>query len=120
MAASSDTKPLLSDPNGAYGTTENVVDHVDDPDDDDDDVDSHFKPLKDKTWSFSHRQRVSVQDSPSVPSVAAQRTEDMSKRGGFKGVSHYLFCLIYAIVNVIVAAPALYGCTCRTKFPLLY
>lgn len=111
-SSSGDTKPLLSGPSRAYGATEypkNGSNPDDDDDNDDDDYDdADFKPLKEKTWSFSHSRRLAGGEGPSLTSTP-NVVDDKSKKGEFKGVSHYLFCLVYAIVNVIVAAPALFG-----------
>lgn len=111
-SSTSDAKPLLSDPNyGAYGAATGDETDGKSTGDDDDDDDDGFVPIKEKTWSFSHRQpRVSMHEkSPIMPvpqSVEERSNQSESSKGG---ASHYLFCVIYAIVNVIVAAPALYG-----------
>jgi len=127
---SSDTKPLLSDPNvGTYqygGTAtggvviddDSLVDgnyDAQEEEDVDEDSDDNFVPIKEKTWSFSHRQpRVSVHDTPLIQQQPQQSIDEKLNNGGGSGCcnkdpSHYIFCVIYAIVNVIVAAPALYG-----------
>lgn len=45
-------------------------------------------------------------DASSAPSLLVDAD---NKVGGFKGVGHYLYCLIYATVNVIIAVPSLFG-----------
>jgi len=92
--------------------------------DDDDDQDREFKPIKDKTWSFSHsRCQVATAGTSSMPSPgrsvvgsrqhsvedSALHTATKKQSDGSKGGQHYVFCLIYAIVNVIIAVPGLFG-----------
>ena len=46
------------------------------------------------------RKQSDASTAPSLPD---------SGGGGFKGFGHYLYCLIYATVNVIIAVPSLFG-----------
>ena len=85
-----------------------------------DECQDEFVPLKSKTWSFSQSRRHVATDATSMPINSdvsvSRRVEETSllptkkehpvtvKRG-----EHYLFCLIYAIVNVIIAVPGLFG-----------
>jgi hypothetical protein len=108
-------------------------------DDDNDDDDDDFKPLKEKIWSFGHRRQVatattsatsshivkpvksaSIVARESISSPRLSRKWDASNgvvdesnvrsnKCRFKGVDHYIYCLIYAIVNVIIAVPSLFG-----------
>eukprot|EP00536_Pseudo-nitzschia_multiseries_P012005 jgi/Psemu1/320162/estExt_fgenesh1_pm.C_4380002 len=69
---------------------ENVSDNYNYYDDDrgfdsDNNNNNNFVPLKERAWSF--------------------RIDESSGKGG----RHYVFCLIYAIVNVIIAVPSLFG-----------
>ena len=104
-----------------------------DEDDGDDDAPS-FVPLKDKTWSFSHSRRLvatsaataeeSTTNGSRSPFRSRKRTETEEKRdtknqlsssstanNDKKGMEHYAFCLIYAVVNVVIAVPGLFGYT---------
>ena len=91
---------------------------VDESDSDDDYESRKFVPLKDKTWSFSHSRRNVVTNAPSIPSpqtsVESRKAPEKSKavkeepRASNLG-QHYLFCFIYAVVNVIIAVPGLFG-----------
>jgi SulP family sulfate permease len=95
-----DRTPLLADPEAPvnYGTKSD---------------DGGFKPIKDRAWSFQDARRVtataskkctSEEESPvrKSPTIAKNKTEK-------KGPEHYLYCVVYAIVNVIISAPGLYG-----------
>jgi MFS superfamily sulfate permease-like transporter len=102
------------------------------------DDDDNFKPIKDKTWSFGHRRQVATATSAASPILKPSTThptgatmaspllskrrsdastsvafEDNSSNNnnkcGFKGFDHYLYCLIYAVVNAIIAVPSLFG-----------
>ena len=92
-----------------------VVEEIDDDDNDNDQSQHEFVPLKDKTWSFSQsRRHVATAAMPSPgrsrrveDAALAQITENQS--AGSKGGQHYIFCLIYAIVNVVIAVPGLFG-----------
>jgi hypothetical protein len=105
---SNDTKPLL-DPeannnNATYGTRVKLHHHDDDDDDADDEAD--FIPLKEKSWSFSQSRR---QVATEAIGRKVPEARSVAPVAGFKGVDHYLYCLIYAIVNVIIAVPGLFG-----------
>jgi hypothetical protein len=86
---------------------------------DDDDDDDEFIPLKEKTWSFGQSRRhvateangrtVSSNNDVVLSGHKASSSSSPSTSTGCKGVYHYLYCLIYAIVNVIIAVPGLFG-----------
>ncbi|KAG7342971.1 sulfate permease family protein [Nitzschia inconspicua] len=103
-------------------------------DDDGDDEDEDFKPIKDKTWSFGHRRQVATASSVVSPLMKSttqaavkitsphlnKRRSDASTSAAaegnssatkckFKGFNYYLYCLIYAVVNVVIAVPSLFG-----------
>ena len=80
-----------------------------------------FVPLQDRAWSFSHSRRAQVAtnattiSSPKI-SVESRHVEESVKSRTTKeqplvsGVGqHYIFCFIYAVVNVIIAVPGLFG-----------
>ena len=83
------------------------------------DDDHDFVPLKDRAWSFSHsRRQVATAGTSPVPgrrkSVAVEASVENSTNtpvvpDGSRGGKHYIFCLIYAVVNVIIAVPSLFG-----------
>jgi Sulfate permease family len=107
--------------------------------DDEENDDKDFKPLKEKIWSFGHRRQVATATSSvtsphiikpiktttavassvtmSTPRLQSRRSDasfvEESNIGGnkcrFQGVDHYLYCLIYAVVNAIIAVPSLFG-----------
>jgi hypothetical protein len=79
-----------------------------------------FVPLQDRAWSFSHS-RVQVAtnaatiSSPQI-SVESRHVEESAKSRTTKeqplvssAGQHYIFCFIYAVVNVIIAVPGLFG-----------
>jgi len=89
------------------------------------DDDRDFVPLKERGWSFSQsrRQVATAANATTTSPIASHylhasvgqvedstvgkpKTVDIEKS---KGGRHYLFCLIYAIVNVVVAVPSLFG-----------
>ena len=162
-----DKKPLLGNPKSSvsgsrnshnYGgtatksslTSSKKSTYRDDDYDDDDDDDDTFKPLKEKTWSFSHRAHMAtaassghhgpsstpasgggggggIMSSPKIrppDNLMSKRRSDASiystmsaaetapataTKCGFKGVDYYVYCLIYALVNAIIAVPSLFG-----------
>jgi Sulfate permease family len=88
----------------------------------DDHSDSDFVPLQDRGWSFQEGRRFLMANGnlppatpssgthhhstpASVPSSSSQREE----KSGTRSPSFYLYCVIYALVNVIISAPGLYG-----------
>jgi hypothetical protein len=100
----------------------------DDDEEEEEEEDREFVPLKDKTWSFSHGRRhvattgtheESYSKSPVVTKLRSSgvdggvigentnsnKLQTIKKKGG----QHYIFCLIYAIVNVVIAVPGLFG-----------
>ncbi|KAL3913920.1 MAG: hypothetical protein SGILL_006302, partial [Bacillariaceae sp.] len=96
-------------------------------DDNENGDDGHFKPLKDKTWSFSHRQKIATASgvTTGVPPrtktperLTHKRYSDAStsdvgtvtgKDKACQSPDYYLYVLIYAVVNAIIAVPALFG-----------
>lgn len=109
---------------GNHDTTDlNQVDS-DESDDEDDDYRHHeFVALKNRAWSFSQSRRqvataaASSSPRPTPPQLSeqARRVEESRKATKEEPLvssnpgQHYLFCFVYAVVNVIIAAPALYG-----------
>lgn len=81
--------------------------------------DRDFVPLKDRGWSFSQsRRKVATAATSPIPSrsihVPVRQVEDSTiikskPDGSSRGGNHYIFCLIYAVVNVIIAVPGLFG-----------
>lgn len=78
-----------------------------------------FKLMSERHWSFHEGSRNAAigglknletssiagsTGSPFGPSISSGGTGTSSK-----GLDHYLYCVIYAIVNVIISAPGLYG-----------
>ena len=96
--------PLIANANSppSYGTSENND--------------------EEKAWSFQAKRESSISrewrrlfesqksESSSCDKTqkysAATKSKDESKKKGF---DHYIYCIIYAIVNVIISAPGLYG-----------
>jgi SulP family sulfate permease len=83
----------------------------------DDHSDSDFVPLHERGWSFQEGRRFLMANGnlPTsgqhvtqhiVPTTSASSTD--TKPTG-KSLSFYLSCVIYALVNVIISAPGLYG-----------
>jgi SulP family sulfate permease len=107
---SEDKKSLLGDTENpsSYGATS--------PAKDDD-----FKPINDRAWSFHDGPRITAGTISIRPVKGEELTSlDRSPRPTrnttqakkkWKGLDHYLYCLIYAVVNVIISAPGLYGYT---------
>ena len=99
------------------------VDFDETDDSDDNDYPHHeFVALKNRAWSFSQSRRQVATAATSSPrpsashqlSAEARRAEEAAQAAKEESrVSnsgqHYLFCSIYAVVNVIIAAPALFG-----------
>eukprot|EP00934_Nitzschia_sp_Nitz4_P003219 Nitzschia sp. Nitz4//scaffold16_size188269//130393//133293//NITZ4_001806-RA/size188269-augustus-gene-0.81-mRNA-1//1//CDS//3329538562//3209//frame0 len=95
---------LLMDPESpsGYGTV-----HSHDHSDDDH---SHFVPLKQRGWSFQEQRRmIMVPDSVDTEPEEPHRHHHVASHQDSKGFDHYIYCLIYALVNVIISAPGLYG-----------
>jgi hypothetical protein len=118
---SNETQTLL-------GNTRGLDEKKDDDDDEDEDEEEReFFSIKDKTWSFSHSRRhvattgtheETYSKSPVVTKLrnsvdggvidkdtTSNKQQTIKKKGG----QHYIFCLIYAIVNVVIAVPGLFG-----------
>lgn len=66
------------------------------------------KARLDRTWSEGHSRKATPKDASFERSPRYSRKDDSKPR---KGLDHYLYCIIYAIVNVIISAPGLYGYT---------
>jgi SulP family sulfate permease len=72
--------------------------------------DRHFQPLKDRAWSFQDGRRlIATATSFQKTEEPNQRDAPARKKKLEKGLEWYLYCLIYAVVNVIISAPGLYG-----------
>lgn len=96
---------------------------------DDEHSDSDFIPLKERIWSFQEGRRSlmangnlppavaavaqNVTTSQNVTSPSATRTTSSSLSNtaepDAKSPTFYLYCVIFALVNVIISAPGLYG-----------
>lgn len=122
-----------SSSNNPSEETRLLLDDDDGMDDGEDDA-SPFVPLKDKTWSFSHSRRLVATSAATAeenningsrsPFRSSKRTKAEETKGSKtqlsssssstddndkKGIEHYTFCLIYAVVNVVIAVPGLFG-----------
>lgn len=77
----------------------------------DDDADFGFVPLKERGWSFQDSRRMiatsSAKATGTSPGPSHQQAE--AAKAASKGAGFYLSCVVYAVVNVIISAPALYG-----------
>ena len=90
---------------------------------DDDAAEYHhreFVPLQDRAWSFSHSRASVATNATTIPSpqisvesriveesVRSRTTKEQPLVSGV--IQHYIFCFIYAVVNVIIAVPGLFG-----------
>ena len=80
-----------------------------------------FKPLATRAWSFQEGRRSTATatnkkndlpmpgSSPRTPSRSPLPGEEASKNGDKVGSQKYLYYVVYALVNVIISAPGLYG-----------
>ena len=122
---SNETQTLLGNTRGLDEKKDDDYDDYDDEEEEEED--REFIPIKDKTWSFSHSRRLVAttgthEETYSKPPVVTKlrdgvdgvvidedttsnRQQTIKKKGG----QHYIFCLIYAIVNVVIAVPGLFG-----------
>lgn len=83
------------------------------------DDDREFVPLKERAWSFSQSRRHVATAATHMPSPGSNASlaqlDDTTalntkvEPDGSRGAPHYFFCLIYAVVNVIIAVPSLFG-----------
>ena len=93
---------MLGDPeqqqNGDYGTEEASSKTEQD--------DKDFVTLKERGWSFQESRRA-IATASIRPTKGNESTDDSSNEEQ-KGLQFYLYCIIYALVNVIISAP---GCT---------
>lgn len=96
-----DKNPLLGDVETApsYGTHEDM--HEDD---------GTFTVMKHRGWSFQESRRLVVATtSADHPEGVEPTPRAHHHTESYNGVDFYLYCLVYAIVNVIISAPGLYG-----------
>ena len=86
---------------------------------------STFKAMRERHWSFHEGSKNAAigslknldnsslagsMGSPFGASTGGRGTgENNDESSSSKGLDHYLYCVIYAIVNVIISAPGLYG-----------
>lgn len=78
-----------------------------------------FVALQDRAWSFGQTRRhvattATTMPSPRISVVAARHIEEpamsrVTNEEPSKAGQHYVFCFIYAVVNVIIAVPGLFG-----------
>jgi hypothetical protein len=89
-----DEAPLLADPESpSYGAASNGANALD------------------RTWgSFQEGRRLSAVTSKNA-SFDKKHPTHVKEKKTRKGFDHYVYCVIYAIVNVIISAPGLYGYT---------
>lgn len=88
-----DATPLLADPESpAYGTASNGRNALDR-----------------RRSSFQEGRRIKAVTPKNAALEKVQPVVDEKDRKSRKGVEHYLYCVIYATVNVIISAPGLYG-----------
>jgi hypothetical protein len=92
---------------------------------DDDDDSEHgqreFVPLGERAWSFTQSRRLSVATAPSMPSpqisVGSRTVKESAKSPAAKEQAgkksnlgqHYASCFVFAVINVIIAVPSLFG-----------
>ena len=93
---------------------------VEETDDDAEYQNREFVPLQERTWSFSQSRRHVATAATSMPSpkilIEARHVDESAKSRTTKEQpqvpnvgQHYIFCFIYAVVNVIIAVPGLFG-----------
>ena len=117
--------PISNERDALLGNTIDVRNegNFDESDDDAEHQHREFVALKDRAWSFGQsRLRVATTaTTSSMPSSQQPLTETRRSKESaevkttkeepqaFNAGQHYLFCFIYAVVNVIIAVPGLFG-----------
>jgi len=113
--------PVANESDALLGNAEVKSDQcLDQSDCDAGDQHREFAALTDRKWSFSQQRRLVATTATSIPSpqisvesrhaeesVRSQKTEEQPKSSNVG--QHYIFCFIYAVVNVIIAVPGLFG-----------
>ena len=86
--------------------------------------DSEFVPLQERGWSFQEGRRflmangnlppaaapnASNHNHSTLTSMPSSSSSSQQEKSDARSPSFYLYCVIYALVNVIISAPGLYG-----------
>jgi hypothetical protein len=96
---------------GNNGTSANAQQHA---------AEEPFKPLAARAWSFQEGRRstatatnkkndLPIPGSPRTPSRSPSLLGEASKSDRNVGSQKFLYYIVYALVNVIISAPGLYG-----------
>lgn len=118
MARGRENNRLLGDPESGsnYGTSSPAATGDAFRSREDDEDWERFSPLKERGWSFQEGRRM-IMTSNTL--AAGNHTQSPAQKSSTNhpsreekqghGASFYLYCIIYALVNVIISAPGLYG-----------